>query len=320
MIYPKISIVTPSYNQGQYIEQTILSVINQRYPNLEYIIIDGGSTDNTVEIIKKYEHKITYWVSEKDDGQSDALNKGLAKCSGEIFNWINSDDYLEEESLFKIGTYFYNNPTTVALCGWCSYFGENQFKEKIVYRSALFDTIEETLVQQHINQPATFYKLDVVKKLGQINMSFHYIMDLDLWFRFLVQFGQKNILLVDDMFAHFRLHDDSKTVQFQEKFKEDEKLLWHKLLSSLKVEKSITDFFETQRKYPENIIWQFNNISKATLIKQISKKYLFEFYKTNNYEAAKIAFWNQLKAGNLFFRRIYIYMFYNLFVNPFTKK
>ena len=92
--YPKISIVTPSFNQGQYIEQTILSVIGQDYPNLEYIIIDGGSSDNTVEIIKKYADKIIYWISDPDNGQSDALNKGLAKCTGEIFNWINSEDYL----------------------------------------------------------------------------------------------------------------------------------------------------------------------------------------------------------------------------------
>jgi glycosyltransferase involved in cell wall biosynthesis len=102
MYYPKISIVIPSYNQGKYLEETILSVINQNYPNLEYVIIDDGSTDNSVEIIKKYEKYLTYWVSEKDNGQSDAINKGLKKCTGEIFNWLNSDDYLETNALFKI--------------------------------------------------------------------------------------------------------------------------------------------------------------------------------------------------------------------------
>ena len=91
--YPKISIVTPSFNQGKYIEQTIQSVLTQNYPNLEYIIIDGGSTDKTVDIIKKYEQQLSYWVTEPDKGQTDAINKGFAKCTGEIFNWINSDDF-----------------------------------------------------------------------------------------------------------------------------------------------------------------------------------------------------------------------------------
>ena len=90
--FPKITIITPSYNQGQFIEETILSVINQGYPNLEYIIMDGGSTDNTVEVIKKYSDHINYWVSEKDKGQSNAINKGLHRATGDIINWLNSDD------------------------------------------------------------------------------------------------------------------------------------------------------------------------------------------------------------------------------------
>ncbi|MEO8399398.1 MAG: glycosyltransferase, partial [Ignavibacteriaceae bacterium] len=98
---PKISIITPSFNQGLFIEQTIRSVLLQNYPNLEYIIIDGGSTDNTIEIIKKYEPWIKYWISEKDSGQSEALNKGILHCEGEIFNWLNSDDYYSKDC-FKL--------------------------------------------------------------------------------------------------------------------------------------------------------------------------------------------------------------------------
>lgn len=92
--WPKISIVTPSFNQGQYIEETIRSILLQGYPNLEYIVIDGGSTDGAVDVIRKYEKWLTYWVSEPDKGQADAINKGLERCTGEIFNWINSDDIL----------------------------------------------------------------------------------------------------------------------------------------------------------------------------------------------------------------------------------
>src|SRR3990172_6693239 len=106
MNYPKISIVTPSFNQDQYLEETILSVINQNYPDLEYIIIDGGSTDNSIDIIKKYEKHLTFWVSEKDKGQCDAINKGLKKCTGDIFNWLNSDDHYFPGTLQKVAESF----------------------------------------------------------------------------------------------------------------------------------------------------------------------------------------------------------------------
>ena len=131
MNYPRISIVTPSFNQGKYIEQTIQSVLSQNYPNLEYIIIDGGSTDGTVEIIKKYEQQLTYWISEPDKGQTDAINKGFAKCTGEIFNWINSDDYYSPNSLHIVAEVFSENPTAKVVCGLENGF-YNEQQSKIV--------------------------------------------------------------------------------------------------------------------------------------------------------------------------------------------
>ena len=102
MRYPKISIITPSFNHAKYLEQTILSVLNQNYPNLEYIIIDGGSNDNSIEIIKKYANRLAFWVSEPDDGLYDALQKGFEKSTGDIMGWLNSDDMLHNNSLFSI--------------------------------------------------------------------------------------------------------------------------------------------------------------------------------------------------------------------------
>ncbi|MEI7737070.1 MAG: glycosyltransferase family 2 protein, partial [Ferruginibacter sp.] len=133
--YPKISIVTPSFNQGHFIEETITSVLDQQYPNLEYIIIDGGSTDNTVEIIKKYATHLKYWVSEKDAGQANAINKGLQHCTGEIFNWLNSDDYLESGALQKIADTFADE-TVQMLAGKVRIFSE---------------TTEECIQNQHLS-------------------------------------------------------------------------------------------------------------------------------------------------------------------------
>ena len=111
MYYPKISVVTPVYNQVQYLEKTILSIVNQNYPNLEYIIIDGGSTDGSVDIIKKYEQYLTYWVSESDSGMYDAIQKGFDKSTGEIMCWLNADDVFLYNSLFAVSNVFMNNPS-----------------------------------------------------------------------------------------------------------------------------------------------------------------------------------------------------------------
>lgn len=108
--YPKISIVTPVFNQVMYLEETILSILNQNYPNLEYIIIDGGSTDGTVDIIKKYEQRLAYWVSEPDRGMYDAIQKGFDKSTGEIMGWLNADDLLYPRSLFAVALTFLQHP------------------------------------------------------------------------------------------------------------------------------------------------------------------------------------------------------------------
>ncbi len=116
----KISVVTPSYNQGPYLEKTILSVIEQGYPNLEYIIIDGGSTDNSLEIIKKYERHLSYWVSEKDRGQSHAINKGFGHAGGDLFGWLNSDDFYAPDALKTAAEVYQANPadSTMVSTSW----------------------------------------------------------------------------------------------------------------------------------------------------------------------------------------------------------
>ncbi|BAT55545.1 family 2 glycosyl transferase [Nostoc sp. NIES-3756] len=186
--YPRISIITPSYNQGNFIEETIRSVIQQGYPNLEYIIIDGGSTDNTVEIIKQYEQWITYWVSEPDNGQTHAINKGLAKATGEIIAYLNSDDYYLPGTLFKVAEHFRQFPDTDLLHGRCRYVNEEG--EKIGEQFGNIKTLEEILDlwgvwwrKRQFVQPEVFWTRKITEKVGFFKEELNYVMDYDYWCR-----------------------------------------------------------------------------------------------------------------------------------------
>ena len=211
MIWPKISIVTPSFNQGQYIEQTILSVLSQNYPNLEYIIIDGGSTDNTVEIIEKYESSITYWISEPDRGQSHAIKKGLKKCTGEIFNWLNSDDWYTPGALFEVANAFINNSSAQFVSGYENHV-ELSGNVNVHNGTFLKPSIEETIEFCEVTQPSTFFKLDAIRKVHGVSEDLHYIFDGEMWVKLLLQYGQSHFVKIKTVLVNFRLHSDSKTV------------------------------------------------------------------------------------------------------------
>jgi glycosyltransferase involved in cell wall biosynthesis len=215
MAYPKISIITPSYNQGQYIEETILSILNQGYPNLEYIIIDGGSTDNTVGIIKKYEQHINYWVSEKDDGQADAINKGIKYCTGEIFNWINSDDYLAAGALFTIAEAF-ENPSTMVVAAAVQNFSSAGLQ--VLYRNkdlTMQDLLKEGFDYEY-HQPGVWLRMESMKKTGLFKKQYHYCFDQEYMLRYLLKFDTVNYIPVT--VAFFRMHEQSKTVSSFDRF------------------------------------------------------------------------------------------------------
>jgi len=159
----RISVVTPSYNQGQFLEETILSVLDQNYPNLEYMIIDGGSTDNSVDIIKKYEKYLTFWVSEKDNGQTYAINKGFNKASGDLVNWINSDDLLEDGALKMLGETLLEYPDADFIYG--DYRAIDQYSNTIYQRkSAPYNKNCLYWGRQVSSQPAVFFKRSMLEK------------------------------------------------------------------------------------------------------------------------------------------------------------
>jgi glycosyltransferase involved in cell wall biosynthesis len=214
---PKISIVTPSYQQGRYLEENILSIIHQGYPNVEHIIIDGGSTDETKQVIEKYRSQLAFVISEKDKGQSDAINKGFAKATGDIINWLNSDDYLAPNALNTIAKAF-ENPKINVVAG-CSILFEEGGKQ--VMASPTLNKTQDLAYHlrfPNINQPATFFRRNIMDKLMPINTNLHYLMDRELWLKYLLLKGIKNVMVIDEPLVYFRLHDDSKSISQEEKF------------------------------------------------------------------------------------------------------
>lgn len=205
----------PSLNQGDYIAEAISSVLDQSSADVELIVIDGGSCDNTVDVIKRYARYLSYWVTEPDKGQSDAINKGLARATGEIVNWLNSDDYYNPEVLSEVVQVF-DDPGIHCVCGVTRVFGSkrDRLKRSYVNQSSLKDTLCNLLIEQ----PSTFFRAGVFRRLGWLRPDLHYVMDRDLWIRFLAVFGLGSISQIDATVVNFRHHVDSKTVAHQHMF------------------------------------------------------------------------------------------------------
>jgi len=217
--WPKISIVTPSYNQGRFIEETIRSVLLQGYPNLEYIVIDGGSTDSSVEIIKKYEEWLTYWVSEPDRGQSEAINKGFGKASGEIYTWLNSDDYLLGNALESIAKAYQASPGAGAWCGGCLLVDAKGKKLRVHWPNRGDADGIADWSHNYFVQPACFFSEKGWQECGPLDEGLHFAMDFDLWLKMakLTAFEK-----VPSILAAAHIHRDSKIGRGESHFKTEQ--------------------------------------------------------------------------------------------------
>lgn len=206
---PRVSIVTPSYNQVQFLEDTILSVLNQSYPNIEYIIIDGGSTDGSVDLIKTYQDRIDYWVSERDQGQTDAINKGFKRASGDIYAWINSDDTYQADAVQEAVEFFSQNPEVGLVYGDLNIINE---EGKVIGTFNAKQTSYQRLRRGgvYIPQPAAFWRARLWELVGPLDPSYYFAMDYDLWVRLAKITTLK--YYEGHTWANFRIHGGSKTI------------------------------------------------------------------------------------------------------------
>ena len=202
-----ISIVTPSFNQGSFLEKTILSVLGQDYPNIEFIVIDGGSTDGSDDIIKKHEKQIAHWISEPDTGQSNAINKGFAKASGEILAWLNSDDLLMPSAIKIAANYFMEYPDIGVVYGDRLHI---DFKGNVIgmnqgpsYKQNMFKR-NFTLPQETV-----FFRKEIFQKIGGLDESLHFAMDFDLWCKMSEVTNMRHIPF---FMGCFREHESAKSI------------------------------------------------------------------------------------------------------------
>lgn len=208
--WPKITVVTPSFNQGRFLEDTILSVLGQQYPNLEYIIIDGGSTDNSVDIIKKYEKHLSYWISEKDNGQAHAINKGFELAHGEILCWLNSDDLFMPNILLFVAAQL-NTGESEIMTGDCIHFFENGSYGTTAEGSHTSEYFREMDIRDGdiIIQPSTFWTRKTWERTGILNEKLNYVFDWE-WFLRVITSGISP-KVINKTFSLYRIHETYKT-------------------------------------------------------------------------------------------------------------
>ncbi len=204
----KVSIITPSYNQAEFLEATILSVLNQDYHNIEYIVMDGGSTDGSMDILQRYADRLAYWQSSPDKGQTDAINQGFSRATGDIYAWINSDDTYEPGAVSKAVERLNQHPHADLVYGKANFINA---AGNVIGSFPAAQTDFRRLMRGyvHIPQQAAFFRASAWKAVAPLDENFFFAMDYDLWVR-LARRGQ--LLFVPDTWANFRLHHDAKSI------------------------------------------------------------------------------------------------------------
>ena len=294
--WPKISVITPSYNQSQYLEQTIRSVLLQGYPNLEYIIIDGGSTDGSTEIIKKYEPWLTYWISEPDRGQSHAINKGFSLSNGEIMAWINSDDYYAPGAFFKVALTFKQNQTL-----WVAGLVHKvDAQGNVIQPGRKFaEKLEDWYIGAPYLQQGLFWRRELLQSTGMIDETLQYSFDYDLFLRFVQQ--QSFATWIDAHLANFRIHPDSKTSLAQLKFmKERNQIYKRHPLKGMNLKDRYYIFKMRQERKSRIFMAMYGSMPAAQLLARIFLATPWFFFRINFLYWAKVKLFSDRRQEDKF--------------------
>ncbi len=223
---PRITLVTPSFQQAGFLEECLTSVRDQRYPHLEHFVVDGGSTDGSVSIIEQHANDLAWWCSEKDGGQSDAISKGAARGTGRVFAWLNSDDILLPGALLKVGEAFARDPHMKVLCGARILRfpdGDRSLEPEDAKHPETFFTAPR------INQQSTFFRMDTMRELDFVERKLHYVMDYELWLQVVFRHGPGVVRTIPDALSVFRQHSDSKTSTVHHRFLDEIASILHGL-------------------------------------------------------------------------------------------
>ncbi|PXY44077.1 glycosyltransferase family 2 protein [Flavobacterium hydrophilum] len=271
MNYPKISIVTPNFNGGQYLEETIKSVLSQNYPDLEYIIIDGGSTDNSVDIIKKYESQLTYWVSEPDKGLYEAIQKGFDKSTGQIMAWINSDDVYHPKAFFTVAEIFnlegvnwlQGVPSTLDEMGRTIAVGKVKRWSKLNYYLGSFHWIQ---------QESVFWRRSLWDMSGsKLDTEMKYASDLELWIRF---FRHEKLFVTNALLAGFRIRSKNQlSLDYKEAYFEE---------ATDKIKNEVNDIISNEEREILKQIKKYNLIMRKLRFKLLQRIFSSIFYRKTN--------------------------------------
>ena len=236
MNYPRITVVMPSFNQVKYIEESIRSVLDQGYPNLEFIILDGGSTDGSQNVIERYANQLSYWNSQPDNGQSDALIRGFELSTGDLIGWVNSDDVLFRDCLQRVACAYHRQPDAGLFGGNYVLIDE---RSRIIRCKRHLENPEwfARLGLFLVNQPGSFFKREAYEAVGGLHRELHYVMDTDLYMRMML--NSTEFAYIDAYLAGFRIHSKAKSISQRSKMRDEEeiarKLFWPKGNSQIRI-------------------------------------------------------------------------------------